>query len=321
MPRTPRIVLRVVAILLPLVGCSTPRDEAPSNDSPVTVDVDVIYGHKAGMALTFDVYHPHDGNGAAVLFMNSGALRSPAWGSQREAVGSSGYRFIHRDALPAPEYEQTSFDDLLANGFTVFDVRHGSSPWFTVPEIVEDVRLAVRYVRAHAADFRVDADRIGVWGPSAGGVLSVMLGTSGDDGDPAADNPVDRASSRVNAVVAYYPSGYDIVSMVRRFPDGPGSIPALQIDEDVLESLAIRNHISADDAPTLIIYGEEDAPFITEDSDSMYSAFQRHGVVSRLITIPGTGHEFRLGDVYHSQHAERAMAELLAWFQQHLLNE
>lgn len=321
MSRTPRSVLRAVAILLPLVGCSASGDEAPSGESSVTISVDVVYGHKAGMALTFDVYQPQQGNGAAVLFMNSGGFASPAYGTQNEPVGPSSYRFLQPEALPAPGYQQWSFADLLTAGFTVVDVRHGSSPKFTLPEIFEDVRLAVRYVRAHAADYRVDANRIGVWGPSAGGYLAVFLGASGDEGDSTADNAIDQASRRVNAVVAYYPSGYDLVSAGRRFPAVAASLPAVQLDEDVLASLSIRNHISADDAPVLIIYGEEDAPFITEDSEAIYSAFQSRGVVSRLIAIPGTGHTFRLGDVYHPHHAERAMSELVAWFQQHLMKE
>ena len=102
MPRTPRSVLRAVAILLPLVGCSASRDEAPSNESSVTIGVDVVYGHKAGMALTLDVYQPQEGNGAAVLFMNSGGFVSPAYGTQYEAVGPSSHRFIQPEALRAP---------------------------------------------------------------------------------------------------------------------------------------------------------------------------------------------------------------------------
>jgi len=316
MLRTQRGSLVAVIIMLPFVGCDSPRDEASRSESSATIAVDVVYGHKAGMALTLDVYQPQESNGAAVLFMNSGGFVSPAYGIQYEVIGPSSYRFIRPEALPAPVYQQWRFEDLLTNGFTVFDVHHGSSPKFTLPEIVEDVKLAVRYVRAHAAGFGVDADRIGVWGPSAGGYLAVLLGTSGDDGDATADNAVDQTSSRVNAVVAYYPGGYYPPS-----PEAVAGLPAVQIDEELLEPLLLRNHISTDDAPTLIIYGEEDGPGITEDCEAMYSEFQRQGVESSLIAIPGTGHTFQLGDAYHSHHAERAMAELVAWFQQHLLNE
>jgi dienelactone hydrolase len=107
----------------------------------------------------------------------------------------------------------------------------------------------------------------------------------------------------------------------RRFPDLAENLPAIQIEEELLETMSIRNYVSADDAPTLIIFGEEDLPWITEDCKAIYTAFQRQGVVSNLIAIPGTGHTFKFEDVYHPHHAERAMVELVAWFQQHLLDQ
>ena len=72
------------------------------------------------------------------------------------------------------------------NGFTVFAVRHGSSPLFKVPDAVDDVRRATRYIKANAREWGVDPDRLGVFGGSAGGHLSLMLGTTGDAGDPSA---------------------------------------------------------------------------------------------------------------------------------------
>ena len=63
---------------------------------------------------------------------------------------------------------------------------HGSQPKYTIPEAIADMKLSVRYIRAHAADFKIDPNRSGVSGGSAGGHLSLMLGTAGDLGDPAA---------------------------------------------------------------------------------------------------------------------------------------
>src|SRR5262245_36926110 len=118
---------------------------------------DVVYGHKDGMALTFDVYRPEAGaNGAGVLFMVSGG-----WVSR----------------WSPPDASAPRFRALLDKGFTVFSVRHGSAPRYNVPEAVEDVRRAVRYIRLHAADFGVDAARLGVFGGSAGGHLSLVVGT------------------------------------------------------------------------------------------------------------------------------------------------
>ena len=104
-----------------------------------------------------------------------------------------------------PEQARSRYEHLLDQGFTVFAVRHGSSPRFKVPDAYGDVRRAVRYVRLHARTFGVDPDRMGVYGGSAGGHLSLMLGLASDDGDPRAEDDVLRVSSRVAAVVAYYP--------------------------------------------------------------------------------------------------------------------
>ena len=97
------------------------------------------------------------------------------------------------------------FTTLLDKGYTVFLVRHGSSPLFKVPECIDDVRRAARHVRLHAADWGVDPSRLGVYGASAGGHLSLMLGTTGDDGKPDATDPLEKAGSRIAAVVAIFP--------------------------------------------------------------------------------------------------------------------
>ncbi|HNG33415.1 MAG TPA: alpha/beta hydrolase, partial [Blastocatellia bacterium] len=132
----------------------------------VEIIPDVVYGHKDGMALTFDVLKPKaNANGAAVIFMVSGG-----WVS----------------AYAPPQRMADQFKDLLDKGFTVIPVRHGSSPKYLIPEIVADVRRAVRYIRFNAKQWGVDANRLGVFGGSAGGHLSLVLGTASDSGDPNA---------------------------------------------------------------------------------------------------------------------------------------
>ena len=87
----------------------------------------------------------------------------------------------------------------------MFAVCHGSQPKYTIPEAIADMQLSVRYIRSHASEFGIDPDRIGVSGGSAGGHLSLMLGTASDAGDPQAKDPVLRASSRVAAVACFFP--------------------------------------------------------------------------------------------------------------------
>src|SRR5262245_48411909 len=143
---------------------------------------DVIYGRKFGTALTMDIFTPKKPNGAAIIWAVSGG-----WFSDHRAINAL---FI---------------DEFLKRGYTVFAVVHGSQPKFTIPEAVADMTRAVRFVRSHAKDYGIDADRIGITGASAGGHLSLMLGTTGKDGDPKATDPVDQVSSKVQAVACFFP--------------------------------------------------------------------------------------------------------------------
>ena len=93
----------------------------------------------------------------------------------------------------------------LRQGLTLFAVSHLSQPVATIQEIVEDVNHAARFVRHHAKEYGVDPNRIGVFGGSSGGHLSLMLATCGGPGDPNAADPVDRESSAVQAATVFYP--------------------------------------------------------------------------------------------------------------------
>jgi acetyl esterase/lipase len=123
----------------------------------VEIIPDVVYGHKDGLAMTFDVLKPKaNANGAAVIFMVSGG-----WVSN----------------YSPPQQAALRFKDLLDKGFTVISVRHGSSPKYLIPEIVSDVRRAVRFIHHNAKQWGVDPNRMGVFGGRAGGPLTAAIPT------------------------------------------------------------------------------------------------------------------------------------------------
>ena len=111
---------------------------------------DVIYAKHDGVALTMDVFTPAKPNGAAVVKIISGG-----WNSNHNGIGDGGW----------PKH-----------GFTTFVVVHGTQPRFHIGEIVGDLQRSVRFIRANAAKFGIDPNKIGVTGGSAGGHLSLMLG-------------------------------------------------------------------------------------------------------------------------------------------------
>ncbi|MFN8854057.1 MAG: alpha/beta hydrolase, partial [Planctomycetaceae bacterium] len=131
---------------------------------------DIIYGRKFGTVLTMDVFRPRGtSNGRGLIYVVSGG-----WTSFHEAIN------------PGPIRE------FVKRGYTVFAVVHGSQPKFTIPEILDDLHRSVRYVRHHARDHGIDPAKIGIYGGSAGGHLSLMQGTAGKTGNPVATDPVDR---------------------------------------------------------------------------------------------------------------------------------
>jgi acetyl esterase/lipase len=278
----------LVAMLVAGTQGSTARAEADFKITP-----DVIYGHKAGMALTFDVIHPKEPNGAAILFMVSGAWVS-GWFPPEGVVSSN-----------APEHFKF-FRELADKGFTLFIVRHGSAPQFKVPEAVADVRRAARYIHLHADEFKIDPNRIGVCGMSAGGHLSLMLGTASDEGDKDSKDDIEKASDRVAAVVAYFPP-VDLREWV-----GDKRFPALHFDAKLAESVSPILHVSKDDPPTLLIHGDKDDLVKLKNSEDIEAALKKEDVPCDLIVMKGAGHGFG------GEQGKEASEALVKWFDKYL---
>ena len=178
---------------------------------PYTSVEDVVYGQKEGMGLTLDVLEPEKGrNGIGIVLISSGS-----WESSKSNIPEKVAEF-RRDHWAM---------GLLKNGFTAFVVRHGSGPRFQVPEMVEDIRRSVRFVRMKAADYKIDPNHIGITSGSSGGHLALMVGVTGDDGNPDSPDPVERVSSRVQSIVGWFPptdlinwggeNGYTMIQKLR----------------------------------------------------------------------------------------------------------
>lgn len=267
---------------------------ASPGDEPQVIP-DVVYGHKDGLALTYDVIKPAKPSGAAILWVQSGGWYS-TWADPRSLVGGS--------------------QGFLDKGYTVVIIRHGSAPKYTVPEAVADVRLCVRAIRMRAKDHGIDPNRMGVMGMSAGGHLSLMLGTTGDNGDPKSADEVLRQSSRVAAVAAICPPtdlrGFttDPPAEVRKHP---GLKPPLTFDAKLEPDVSPVLKVTADDAPTLLVHGDKDLLVPIEHSRNMVPLFEKAGVPVKLVTVLGAGHGFT-----PVQSREQMSPAIMDWFEKHL---
>jgi len=292
----------VLGCLLASVLC--PRWTAAEPPPPLTRN-EIIYGRKFGTALTFDILRPEKTNGYGLLFMVSGGFFS-----SHEAIDGA-----LQGGLLTP---------FLERGYTVFAVVHGSQPRFVIPEVVTDVQRAVRFIRSHASEYGVRPDRFGVFGASAGGHLSLTLGTQGGPGPADAKDPVDRESSAVQAVACFFPPT-DFLNWREPGDDavGVGVLaafkPAFGPRSDTPESRAVYGKeisplefVTPGIPPTLIIHGDADKLVPIYQAELFVKRAQAVGAKApvKLVRKEGKDHGW--------PNLDQDMRLFADWFDEHL---
>lgn len=241
---------------------------------------DVVYGRKFGTALTLDVFQPARTNGYGLLFMVSGGFFS-----SHEAINPG------------------ILQPFLDRGYTVFAVVHGSQPKFAIPEIVQDIHRAVRFVRFRSAQYGIHPDRLGITGASAGGHLSLTLGTQGAPGKSDAKDPIDRESSAVQAVACFFPptdflnygaAGVDAVGVgiLAAFKPAFGAQAETPEGRRSLgREISPINFVSSHLPPILIIHGDADTLVPIQQAESFVKKAQEAGAKNvKLIVRAGQQH-------------------------------
>lgn len=271
------------------------QHQATAAEEDVQITPDVVYGHKDGMALTFDILRPSQPHGAVILHLQSGGWYS-GWSEPRNRLKSS--------------------EPFLKEGFTVLIVRHGSAPRYQVPDAVADVRLCIRYLHRHAASLKIDPARLGVWGGSAGGHLTLMLATTGDDGDPAAKDETLKFPSRIAAGVALYPPT-DLRGWTTDPPAEIAAVPTLKpplaFAPELEPSVSPIVQVSSDDAPVLMIHGDLDKLVPIEHSQKLLPVLEAAKVPGELITVKGAAHGYS-----PEQNSTIVVPGMLRWFNTYL---
>ncbi len=295
-------------VLIVAVFGSPALAQSTSENNVVKRTSDVIYGRKAGMALTMDVFQPGQKNGAGVIFLVSGG-----WASSYDDP-----TMVHVDVENYAPY--------LRHGYTVFAVVHSSMPRFNVQDIILDVERAVRFVRHNAAEFGVDPNRLGVLGSSSGGHLALMIATQGGPGPASAAAPVDRESSAVQAVACFFPPtdflnwGAPGVDGVGRGPLAPlfaafGSQSDTELGRQIVgRMISPIYYLTASLPPTLIIHGDADAVVPLQQSQSFAAKAKEVGApMVKIIVRHGKGHGW--GDFWKSK---EDVNEFVNWFDRYL---
>jgi acetyl esterase/lipase len=169
----------------------------------------------------------------------------------------------------------------------------------TWPAQIHDCKAAIRYIRANSDKLGIDANKIGVWGSSAGGHLVSHLGSSGDVKEVEGDLGTTGISSRVACVVDFCgPSdflafGLDAPGMNRpgapvyKLFGGPTSGKA-----DMAKQASPVTFVTKDDPPFLIMHGTDDKTVPLNQAERLHKAQQEAGVDTTFVKIEGGAHGF-----------------------------
>ncbi len=275
---------------------------------------DVIYGRKFGTALTMDVFAPKEkSNGRGIIWCVSGG-----WFSAHTNVNYGAAK------------------EFLDRGYTVFAVVHGSQPKFSIPEVLEDMNRATRFIKTNAKKYGIDPEKLGIAGGSAGGHLSLMQGNAFKPGDPKSKDPVELQSSRVAAIACFYPPT-DFLNYGKEgeIAIGVGTLNGFKAPFDFKEmDLTTRTfvsitdekrrleigkaispvyHISKESAPALIIHGDADKLVPIQQAELVIAKYKEVGVPAELVVKKGAAHGWAGQD--------KDFPTLADWFDKYLLEK
>jgi Dipeptidyl aminopeptidases/acylaminoacyl-peptidases len=188
--------------------------------------------------------------------------------------------------------------EFAREGFVIVGVEYRDSNEGKFPAQIEDIKAAIRFLRAHAANFQIDPDHIGIMGESAGGFLASLAGTS-NGFEPFDRGDYLECSSDVQAVCSWYgPVDLSLQAKVSPAQDPfNGIAPEEQLlgsrigrDARAAEEASPVTYISERSAPFLLLHGTEDTIVPKAHSEYLYSELERRGVPADLVLVEGAGH-------------------------------
>jgi len=269
--------LLVAGLSLALVGSASAQ--GPRLPDHITRHADLEYARAGDISLKLDVYT--DANAKAplplIVWIHGGAWVSgdkfppgpaSAWLREGWAVASVNYRLSHQALWPAQ---------------------------------MHDCKAAVRWLRAHAAEYKLDPERFVAWGSSAGGHLVAVLGTSGGVQELEGDLGNPEQSSRVQAVIDFF-GPTDMAKMVGQpssidhaaadAPEGRLLGGAVATVPEQVKSANPITYLSDDDPPFLIMHGTKDMTVPMNQSELLHAALTEKKLKSTFVPVEGAGHGF-----------------------------
>ena len=260
-------------------------------DGEFYLDEDIVFSRSGR---TMDILHPVETSGPlpAIVWIHGGG-----WGAGDKRRGA-------RNILPFAE-----------RGYVCVSISYRLTDEAVFPAQIHDCKAAIRYLRAHAGQYGIDPDRIGVWGASAGGHLAALLGTSGGITGLEGDEGWPDFSSRVQAVCDWY-GPVDFYSAAHQAPEDRR--PEKLLGGEVLENRELAalaspvSHATPDDPPFLIMHGTRDDVVPLKQSRLLKWALSRQGVPVYFSVVRGGEHG---GERFEQ---EKVRAKVMKFFDAHL---
>lgn len=207
--------------------------------------------------------------------------------------------------------------DLVREGYVVASVAYRDSNYATFPGPLEDVKKAIRYLKAHKDRYAIDEDKFGVMGESAGGHLAGFVGVTGDNKEFDTGEYLDY-SSAVQACCPWYMPSY-FKSMLRVEEGNTALLPESRLigaDAATADALVAKasplTYVTESAPPFLLLHGTNDTLVPHNQSELMYDALEEKGVPVDLISIIDANH----ADQHFYQ--EAIMHLIVDFFGQHL---
>lgn len=270
------LAMKCLALLLSLL-LATALHAADQPFSMPGLKQDIEFAKAGDVSLTLDAYVPEGAGPFATCIL----------------VHGGGFTKGDKHSFIKP-----LFEPLAKAGFVWFTINYRLAPQHQWPACVDDVASAIKWVKAHAADYKADPKRIALIGESAGGYLVSALGVTGS------------GETRVAAVVPFY-APHDLVTHVRRRNELRGLAGLIgrdQLDEQTWTKLATispSNQMRPGLPPFLLVHGDADTTVAHDQSVAFQAKMKAAGNSCDLITIPGGIHGMgaweKLGSDYQTK--------------------
>lgn len=250
--------MRTIALLLTMASIVALAETGPKVELLWPGGAPGAVGNDDADRPSLSIYLPGVGSGAAVVVCPGG-----------------GYAHL------AVDHEGSQIAKWLnSQGIAAFVLKYRLGPRYKHPAPLQDAQRALRYVRLHAREFRIEQDRIGIWGFSAGGHLAATAATHFDSGVSGAPEAIDQVNSRPDFLILAYP----VITFQPPYAHQASrkNLLGTEPDSKLVENLSNDLQVTSRTPPTFLFHTSGDTGVTPENSVLFYLALRKAGVPAEM---------------------------------------